>query len=116
MGIPNGLTDFTLMGSVKRRVDTDDFRGGNALSVLGNIELDLRHARIAEPGQTTYLEVSAILGGAKIRVPDTWRVQIRGASIMGNYEDKTIPPNVGVNAPTLVITGFSLMSTIEIED
>jgi predicted membrane protein len=116
MNTPNGLSDFTVMGTVKRRVDTTDFRGGRALSILGTIELDLHHARITEPSQTIQLEVSAILGSAKIRVPENWRVQIHGASILGTYEDKTIPPQAGVDAPTLLITGYAFMSSIEIED
>jgi predicted membrane protein len=62
------------------------------------------------------LEVSAVMGSVKIRVPEQWRVRIQGASIMGNYEDKTIPPTSEVNAATLVITGFSFMSAIEVED
>jgi hypothetical protein len=116
MGARDGLSDFTLLGSVKRRIDATDFSGGTALSVLGSLELDLRHARTSEPGQTIQLEVSAILGAAKIRVPEHWRIQMRGTSIMGTYEDKTIPPNAGSDAPTLVITGISVMSSIEVED
>jgi predicted membrane protein len=112
----SGLTDFTVMGTVKRRIDNADFKGGNSMVILGSIELDLRRIRMAEPGQTIYLEVSSMLGSAKIRVPENWRVQIHGASILGTYEDKTVPPNVGADAPTLVITGYSFMSTIEIED
>jgi hypothetical protein len=111
-----GFNDFTVMGSVKRRVETADYRGGGALSVLGSIELDLRHARMTEPAQTIFLEVSSILGAAKIRVPENWRVHLQGASILGTYEDKRIPPNVAADAPVLVITGFSFMSAVEIED
>lgn len=114
-GPGNELNDFTLMGSIKRRFDASDFRGGNALCVLGNIELDLRHSDIS-PGQTITLEVSAILGAAKIRVPEHWRVQIHGASILGTYEDKTVPANSTPDSPGLVITGYSFMSSIEVED
>ena len=116
MAVPNGLNDFTVMGSVKRRVDTADYRGGASLSILGSIELDLRHARIQEPGQVVELEVSAILGSAKVRVPENWRIEIRGASILGTYEDKTIPPSSAATAPILVVSGYSFMSTVEIED
>jgi predicted membrane protein len=114
-GAGNELNDFTLMGSIKRRFDAADFRGGNALCVLGNIELDLRHSDIL-PGQTITLDVSAILGAAKIRVPEHWRVQIHGASILGTYEDKTVPANATPDSPGLVITGYSFMSAIEVED
>jgi len=114
-GTANELNDFTLMGSIKRRFDAADFRGGNALCVLGNIELDLRHSEIL-PGQTISLEVSAILGAAKIRVPEHWRVQIHGASILGTYEDKTVPANATPDSPGLIITGYSFMSSVEVED
>jgi hypothetical protein len=116
MSMPDGLSDFTVMGSVKRRVDTGDFRGGHSLIILGSIELDLRHARVLEPGQAVQLEVSVILGSAKIRIPENWRVEIHGSSILGAYEDKTIPPNSTFDAPTLVISGYSFMSAVEIED
>jgi predicted membrane protein len=104
------------MGSIKRRYDSSDFRGGYALSVLGSIELDLRHSQVFEPGQTITLELSAILGSAKVRVPENWRVQIRGASILGTYEDKTVPVNASPDSPSLIITGYSFMSTVEVED
>jgi hypothetical protein len=35
---------------------------------------------------------------------------------LGNIEDKTIPPNTGSSAPQLVITGSSVMGTVEIEN
>lgn len=113
---PNQLSDLSVMGSIKRRVDSLDFRGGNSLCILGSVELDLRHAKVSDPSQTVYLEISVILGATKIRVPEQWRVQIHGASILGNYEDKTIPPNSVVEGPTLVITGYAFMSAVEIED
>ena len=39
-----------------------------------------------------------------------------GAGILGNFEDKTIPPNTGQDTPTLIITGFSIFGAVEIED
>jgi hypothetical protein len=109
------LRDVCVLSEIKRRVNAADFRGGNALTILGNIELDFRHAN-AQPGQTIHLEVSAILGAAKIRVPDYWRTRIHGSSVLGSYEDKTVPSNAGPDAPTLVLTGYSVLGSVEIED
>jgi predicted membrane protein len=111
----NTLSDMSILGAIKRRVESPQFRGGHALSVLGSVELDLRHAGLL-PGQTAYLEVSAILGSAKIRVPSSWRIQIHGTGIMGTYEDKTVPTMIGPDSPILIITGSSFMSAVEIED
>lgn len=112
----NGLGDFTLMGAVKRRIDDPDFRGGSSMAILGSIELDLRRVKKPDSGEIIRVDVSTILGSAKIRIPENWRVQIHGASILGAYEDKTVPPNVGADAPILVITGYSFLGAVEIED
>jgi predicted membrane protein len=115
-GSANVVSDLCVMGSIKRRVDVTDFSGGSTLSVLGSIELDLRHSRITEPAQLVHLDVSAILGSAKIRVPENWRVRIHGTGIMGNYEDKTVPSAATADFPTLVVTGYSILGAVEIED
>ncbi len=114
--MPEGLNDFTLMGSVKRSIESLDYRGGNALSVLGNIEIDLRRARTLEPGQTVRLEASTILGAVKVRVPEDWRVDVRGACILGAYEDRTVPSRMPGPATTLILTGYCVLGAVEIED
>ena len=112
----NQISDMVILGAVKRKLDSLNFQGGEALSIMGNLEIDLRRARIPEPGNPVILDISAIFGAVKIRVPEVWRVTINGAGILGNYEDKTVPPVLSSNAPTLVITGYSIFSNVEVED
>ena len=78
--------------------------------------MDLRPALIAPPATSAVLNVTAVFGAIKIRAPQNWRVHISGAGILGNFEDKTIPPNTGPDAPVLVITGVAVFSSVEIED
>ncbi|HLH05196.1 MAG TPA: LiaF domain-containing protein [Bryobacteraceae bacterium] len=111
------VADVAVLGSVKRKMDSSNFRGGDLTSILGSIEIDLRPATIApNPEATAVLNATAIFGGIKVRVPQHWRVKMRGVSVLGNFEDKTLPPNTGLSAPALVITGWSVFGSVEIED
>ncbi|HEY7211264.1 MAG TPA: LiaF domain-containing protein [Bryobacteraceae bacterium] len=112
----NAVGDLALLGALKRKMETTNFEGGELTTILGSIEIDLRSAAISSPENTAVLNTNAIFGAIKLRVPQYWRVHVQGASVLGNFEDKTIPPNTGTNAPVLVITGWSIFGSVEIED
>ena len=112
----HSLNDFAVLGSVKRRVESSNFGGGDVTAILGNVEIDLRNALIDSSHRGALLNVTAIFGAIKLRVPQAWRVHMNGTSILGNFEDKTIPPNLGPVAPSLVITGLAVFGAVEIED
>ncbi len=116
LSFENTVNDFVLFGGLKRKLETYNFQGGDLTAIFGNIEVDLRPALITPAARSAVLNVTAVFGAAKIRVPQSWRVSVSGAGILGNFEDKTIPPNTGPDAPTLIITGLSLFSSVEIED
>ncbi len=90
----NGLAGaWAVFSSVKRRVEDQDFKGGEVVAVFGEVKIDLRKAGIAS-GEAV-IEVNAVFAGVDIRVPETWLVVLRGAGIFGAFEDKTIPPRTG---------------------
>ncbi|MBV9612374.1 MAG: hypothetical protein JO091_07870 [Acidobacteriaceae bacterium] len=112
------IEENTVAGNVKRRVETTNFLGGSLTCYFGNIDLDLRRAQIGARNQSVRLDINCFCGGAKIRVPDSWVVSLRAPAILGNVEDKTLPPRTvaGVDPPTLVITGQSVLGSIETEN
>jgi predicted membrane protein len=112
----NSIHDFVVFGGLKRKLETQDFRGGEMTTIFGNIEMDLRRAFITQQARSVVINVMTIFGATKVRVPQNWRVIVSGAGILGNFEDKTIPPNTGPDAPTLIIAGFSIFGSVEIED
>lgn len=112
----NVVNDVAVLAGIKRKLETNNFRGGTILTVFGGVEIDLRRSQITAPERTATLDIKAVFAGAKLRVPETWKVNIIGASVFGAYEDKTIPPNTGPNSPTLVITGQSIFASVEIEN
>jgi hypothetical protein len=112
----NSLRDWAVLGSIKRRMDTAAFEGGEASCVLGSVEIDLRRARISPALQTVTVDANVIFGQVKIRVAEGWKVNVTGMGVLGNFEDKTIPPVTPDDAPVLIITGLAIFGSVEIED
>ncbi len=112
----SAVNDYVVFGALKRKLESNDFRGGDLIAIFGNIEMDLRRALITPVVRSAVINVMTVFGATKIRVPQSWKVTVSGAGILGNFEDKTIPPNTGPDAPTLIITGFSIFGSVEIED
>ncbi len=112
----NAIHDFVVFGALKRKLETRDFRGGEMTTIFGNIEMDLRRAFITQQARSVVINVMTVFGATKLRVPENWRVIVSGIGILGNFEDKTIPPNIGPDAPTLIVAGFAIFGAVEIED
>ncbi len=114
----NTLHEWVTFGGVKRKLDTQNFQGGEAVAVFGGIEIDLRRANIAPTAGDVVIDANSTFGGIEIRVPDNWRVITRGVGIFGGYEDKTIPPRgqEGATAPKLIVKGYALFGGVSIEN
>lgn len=112
------LREWVTFGGLKRKLDTQNFQGGDMVAVFGGIEVDLRRAAIAPGTKQVVIDANATFGGIELRVPETWRVITRGMGIFGGYEDKTIPPKTaeGVEAPRLLVKGYALFGGISIEN
>lgn len=81
--------DFDLtcvFSGMKRRIESQNFKGGQATAVMGGLELDFTAAGL-EGGKAT-IDATAILGGVDIRVPSNWRVVVDGTPILGGIDDK----------------------------
>ena len=57
------------------------FRGAVLTAILGGVELDMRHATLADDGAE--VDATAILGGVDLIIPRDWRVTVRGTPILG---------------------------------
>jgi predicted membrane protein len=112
------LREYAMFSSVNRRIDSRNFEGADLNSTFGEIKLDLRGATISTPNKEATIEANTSFGAIKLRVPETWRVIVRGTAVFGAYEDKTVPPRPGpgIDCPTLIITGSSAFGAVEIEN
>lgn len=114
----NVLSEHTVAGSIKRRVETPNFLGGRIECLFGSVELDLRYSQIIPNGKPVTIDVSCVFGSTKMRIPDTWMVTVQAAGVFGNVEDKTVPPRAGagLSTPKLLVTGQSVFSSVEVEN
>lgn len=112
------LREWATFGGIKRRVDTQDFQGGEMVAVFGGIEIDLRRAAIAPGTKEVVIDANATFGGIELRVPDNWIVVMRGIGVFGGYEDKTIPPREQdrAAAPRLVIKGYAVFGGVSVQN
>jgi predicted membrane protein len=105
------ISAMAILGSVKRRNNCQDFRGGSATAFMGGCEIDLRGASITSPHEPI-IEVFSMWGGIEIRVPPDWKVVSDVSPIMGSYEDDTQPPKE--TSKRLRIRGAVVMGGIEV--
>ena len=102
----------TFLSGIESKNGSKNLSGGSVLSVLGGIQLDLRHAQLTENGAV--LNVTTILGGVEIIVPENVQVEIKGTPILGGWENKTNTYGMEKNK-TLYINGVALLGGIEIK-
>jgi hypothetical protein len=84
-----------------------------ALSVLGNLELDLRAVALG-PGVTT-LHVNAVLGSVEITVPPSLIVECQGRGVLGSFTGVShVPAERGDDEPVLRIVGRAILGTVDV--
>jgi predicted membrane protein len=116
LGSVNHLSEWAVFGGTRRRVDSQDFQGGEAFAMFGGVEIDLRKAGATR--EEILIEANAIFGGIELRVPETWNVTVRGSGIFGGYEDETLDSRVAPDAkqPHLVVNGFAVFGGVNIKN
>lgn len=114
------IAEWAIFGGVRRRIESQNFQGGEALAMFGGINLDFTKAGIQQ--EEVRVEANAMFGGIDIRVPDSWQVVVRGMGIFGGYEDKTwhTPSTAGASGtedkrPRLLITGFAVFGGVSVK-
>jgi predicted membrane protein len=114
----NTLREWATFGGIKRRVETQDFQGGEMVAVFGGIDIDLRRAGIAPGNKEVVIDANATFGGIELRVPENWIVIMRGIGVFGGYEDKTIPPREQdrATAPRVVIKGYAVFGGVSVQN
>ena len=108
------VSAIAVLGGVDRRVVASNFVGGDVTAFMGGGKLDLREATLA-PGTEAVVDVTTVMGGFEIKVPETWNVVVDIVPFMGGYEDKTRQP-ADPAAPRLRIRGFVMMGGVEIRN
>lgn len=109
------LNHFVVFSGLEGKCVSKDFKGGSATVVFGGIDIDLRDANLSEEG--AFLDLVAVFGGIDLKVPDNWKVIVKGTPIFGGWENKTrTPDNPGENQPTLNIKCLVMFGGMGVEN
>ena len=111
---PGRLDEWAVFAGSRRRVDSQDFKGGEAFAMFGAVELDLRSATIVQ--DEVVIDASALFGGVDIQVPESWNVIVEGHGIFGGYEDKTLHAMPENARPRVVITGSAVFGGVVVKN
>lgn len=100
-----------ILGGGNYKNNTEDLKGVVVEAILGGLEIDLRDAKITED---IVLDLTAVLGGIDIFIPDNVRVEIvSGVPILGGFEHK-INRNA-ISGPKVKIKYTVILGGIEIK-
>ncbi len=111
---PGHLDEWAVFGGSRRRVDSQDFKGGEAFAMFGGVEVDLRSATIVQ--DEVVIDASALFGGVDLQVPENWNVSVEGHGIFGGYEDKTMHAMPERARPRVVITGSAVFGGVVVKN
>lgn len=107
------LDTLVIFSGVNKEVISKNYQGGELTTLMGGANIHFGKADIATKAT---LELTAIMGGVKLIVPDNWDVIINTTTLMGGVEDKRkLSPTVGADHKTLILTGTVIMGGIEIK-
>lgn len=106
-------TNDATLSSANRTIN-GAFKNDHAKIVMGSLMLDMRNAHI--PDKPATLDISIVMGEAKIRLPSEWNVQITSTATMGESKDTRSSSPTSSDHPDLIITGSVVMGSLKIED
>lgn len=86
----------------------------DVLTVMADCKVDLLDAEIV--GSELVLQVNAIMADVKIYVPQDVPVVLEAATIMSSVKEDRLDVVPTSDAPTIRITGFALMSSLQVLD
>ncbi|XRQ13585.1 DUF1707 SHOCT-like domain-containing protein [Actinomadura welshii] len=103
-----------VMGDCKERIVGRIDGPLEALSVMGDVELDLRGAQV--PTGEIVISATAVMGDVKIIVPDGVCVRLSGHAFLGDRKVSVREPRPGAPVPVVRVTANAVMGDVKIVD
>lgn len=108
------IDSTVIFGGSKKNILSKNFRGGEAVTVFGGLELNLLQAEMNGPA---VLELTQVFGGTKLIIPAHWKVRSgEMVVVLGGIDDKR--PTLGnpdnETDQVLILQGTCVMGGIQI--
>jgi hypothetical protein len=105
----SSIDETFVFSGTKRNINSENFNGGKIAAIFGGADLDLFNAKTKK--KVVEMELVAVFGGVKLRIPKNWEVESEAVGIMGGIENKTV---LEKKSATLRITGVAIFGGVEI--
>lgn len=106
------IQELSIFGGGERSIHSENFKGGEVISVFGGSKLDLTQANISPEGAE--IEIVAVFGGSTLIVPSDWTVKLEIFNIFGGFSDKRMKVQVDPNK-VLVVKGVAFFGGGELK-
>jgi predicted membrane protein len=107
------IDSTSIFSNIKKKVISQNFRGGSFVIIMGGVEINLMNANMQSPA---VIDITSLMGGARIIVPSNWQIKNEITAIMGGVEDKRpIQTNFEPNQKILILKGTTIMGGIDIK-
>lgn len=112
----NQIDENVLFSGTEHIILSQEFEGGEANVMFGEIKLDLRKANLSP--NLNSLKAACMFGSISIYVPSDWDIKVKKSVLFGNIEDKrTVSADQSFNEnPVLNIKCECLFGNIEIKN
>lgn len=107
------LNNLVLFSGAEIKNQSRNFQGGSVMAILGGVEIDLRDAVIMDGAS---IDITTILGGVSILVPENVHVELSGIPIMGGWEDSTRNYGAGDDVVVLKLNCLTVLGGAEIKN
>ncbi|WP_198042713.1 LiaF domain-containing protein [Oceanobacillus sp. AG] len=107
------LDTFVLFSGAEINSQSQTFQGGSVTAIIGGAEIDLRDAVIMDGAS---LDLTTVLGGVEMKVPDNVQVEISGMPILGGWEDRTRVRREKEEVSVLKINCLTILGGVEIRN
>jgi hypothetical protein len=107
------IDSVSVFGGVRKVIMSKNFRGGEATSFMGGTELDFSQADI---NGIVVLELTQVMGGAKLIVPGHWSIKNEVNAVLGGVDDKRQLNTIADPSKVLVLKGTSFLGGLEISN
>ena len=106
------IDEAVLFSGSKKTYSSNSFQGGRISAMFGGTELDLRQT---QPVEGASIDLFVMFGGAELRIPANWNLEIAATPIFGGISDER-DKGVEKNGPTIKIKGTVIFGGIEIKN
>jgi hypothetical protein len=94
------------------RPTTRNLTASRSLTMFGGTRLDLRRSAASSEIR---LELTTVMGGTDVTVPDTWVVTVEGNALMGGHDVRVADPaTLPADATRLVISARTVMGGLRV--